>query len=138
MFETLSKATLDKIFVLMAEYSADPRTDKIDLGIGVYKDETGNTPIMSAVRKAEKRINETARTKTYVGVVGNRGFSAAVIDLVLGDVVDRSRIRTVNGNGGTGSLMVLAHVLGRARPGGHVFISDPSWPNHWPLLEAAG
>lgn len=138
MFETLSKATLDKIFVLMAEYAADPRTDKIDLGIGVYKDETGNTPIMSAVRKAEKRINETARTKTYVGVVGNRGFSSAVVDLALGGVVDRSRIRTVNGNGGTGALMILAHVLGRARPGGRIYISDPSWPNHWPLAEAAG
>jgi len=138
MFETLSKATLDKIFVLMAEYAADPRTDKIDLGVGVYKDETGNTPIMSAVRKAEKRINETARTKTYVGVVGNRGFSSAVVDLALGGVVDAGRIRTVNGNGGTGALMVLAHVLGRARPGGRIYISDPSWPNHWPLVEAAG
>lgn len=138
MFETLSKATLDKIFVLMAEYAADPRTDKIDLGVGVYKDQTGTTPIMSAVRKAEKRINETAKTKTYVGVVGNRGFSSAVVDLTLGGAVEPSRIRTVNGNGGTGALMILAHVLGRARPGGRIFISDPSWPNHWPLVEAAG
>lgn len=138
MFESLEKATLDKIFVLMAEYAADPRQDKIDLGVGVYKDETGNTPIMSAVRKAEKRINETAKTKTYVGVVGNKGFSSAVVDLALGGVVEQDRIRTVNGNGGTGALMILAHVLGRARPGGRIFISDPSWPNHWPLVEAAG
>src|SRR5690606_37886348 len=132
------KATLDKIFVLMAEYAADPRPDKIDLGVGVYKDETGITPIMSAVRKAERRINVTARTKTYVGVVGNKGFSSAVVDLALGGVVDRSRIRTVNGAGGTGALMILAHVLGRARPGGRIFISDPSWPNHPPLAEMAG
>jgi aspartate/tyrosine/aromatic aminotransferase len=137
MFETLQKATLDKIFVLMAEYAADPRDNKIDLGVGVYKDETGNTPIMSAVRKAEKRINETARTKTYKGVVGNKEFSAAVVDLALGDALDRSRIRCVNGNGGTGALMILAHVLGRARPKGRIFISDPSWPNHWPLCELA-
>jgi aspartate/tyrosine/aromatic aminotransferase len=137
MFETLQKATLDKIFVLMAEYAADPRDNKIDLGVGVYKDETGNTPIMSAVRKAEKRINETARTKTYKGVVGNKEFSAAVVDLALGDAVDRSRIRCVNGNGGTGALMIHAHVLGRARPKGRIFISDPSWPNHWPLCELA-
>ncbi len=74
MFETLNKATLDKIFVLMAEYAADPRDGKIDLGVGVYKDPTGNTPIMSAVRKAEKRINDTAKTKTYKGVVGNKEF----------------------------------------------------------------
>lgn len=137
MFETLKKGTMDKIFVLMAEYAADPREGKIDLGVGVYKDETGNTPVMSAVRKAEKRINETAKTKTYKGVVGNREFSSAVVDLALGDVVDRSRIRCVNGNGGTGALMILAHVLGRARPGGRIFVSDPTWPNHWPLMEMA-
>ncbi len=137
MFETLQKATLDKIFVLMAEYAADPRDRKIDLGVGVYKDPTGNTPIMSAVRKAEKRINETAKTKTYKGVVGNKEFSAAIVDLALGNAVDKSRIRCVNGNGGTGALMILAHVLGRARPKGRIFISDPSWPNHWPLCELA-
>ncbi|HQZ12164.1 MAG TPA: amino acid aminotransferase [Devosia sp.] len=138
MFETLNKATLDKIFVLMAEYAADPRDGKIDLGVGVYKDPTGNTPIMSAVRKAEKRINDTAKTKTYKGVVGNKEFSAGIVELALGNTVDKSRVRTVNGNGGTGALMILAHVLGRARPKGRIFISDPSWPNHWPLCEMAG
>jgi aspartate/tyrosine/aromatic aminotransferase len=138
MFETLQKATLDKIFVLMAEYAADPRDGKVDLGVGVYKDPTGNTPIMSAVKKAEKRINETAKTKTYKGVVGNKEFSAAIVELALGNVVDKSRIRCVNGAGGTGALMILANVLGRARPKGRIFISDPSWPNHWPLCEMAG
>ncbi|MGV3650365.1 MAG: aromatic amino acid transaminase [Devosia sp.] len=138
MFETLKKATLDKIFVLMAEYAADPRTDKIDLGVGVYKDETGLTPIMSAVRKAEQRMVETAKTKTYVGVVGNKGFSAAVVDLVLGGTVDKSRIRTVNGAGGTGALSILLNVLARARPGGRIYLSDPTWPNHWPLAEFCG
>jgi aspartate/tyrosine/aromatic aminotransferase len=138
MFETLQKATLDKIFVLMAEYAADPRDGKIDLGVGVYKDPTNNTPVMRAVKKAEKRINELAKTKTYKGVVGNKEFSAAIVDLALGDAVDRSRIRCVNGAGGTGALMILANVLGRARPKGRIFISDPSWPNHWPLCEMAG
>jgi aspartate aminotransferase/aromatic-amino-acid transaminase len=138
MFETLQKATLDKIFVLMAEYAADPRDGKVDLGVGVYKDPTGNTPIMSAVKKAEKRINETAKTKTYKGVVGNKEFSAAIVELALGNVVDKSRVRCVNGAGGTGALMILANVLGRARPKGRIFISDPSWPNHWPLCEMAG
>ena len=138
MFETLTKATLDKIFVLMAEYAADPRQGKIDLGVGVYKDPTGLTPVMTSVRKAEKIINETAKTKTYVGVVGNRGFSNAIVDLALDNVVDRTRIRCVNGNGGTGALMVLVQVLGRARPGGRIFVSDPTWPNHYPLAEHAG
>jgi len=138
MFETLKKATLDKIFVLMAEYAADPRTDKIDLGVGVYKDETGLTPIMNSVRKAEQRILDTAKTKTYVGVVGNKGFSAAVVDLALDGAVDLKRVRTVNGAGGTGALSILMNVLSRARPGGRIFISDPSWPNHWPMAELVG
>ena len=81
MFETLEKATLDKIFVLMAEYAADPRQGKIDLGVGVYKDPQNNTPIMSAVKKAEQRILDTAKTKTYKGVVGNKEFSSAIVDL---------------------------------------------------------
>ena len=138
MFETLSKATLDKIFVLMAEYAADSRSEKIDLGVGVYKDEKGITPIMQSVRKAEQRLLDTASTKTYKGVVGNKEFSAAIVDLALADTVDRSRIRCVNGAGGTGALMILMHVLGRARPGGRIFLCDPTWPNHIPLAENAG
>jgi aspartate/tyrosine/aromatic aminotransferase len=138
MFETLQKASLDKIFVLMAEYAADARTNKIDLGVGVYKDDKNNTPIMSAVRKAEQRMLETAKTKTYKGVVGNKEFSQAIVDLALGGAVDASRIRTVNGAGGTGALMILLHVLGRARPNGRIFVSDPTWPNHIPLAENAG
>jgi aspartate/tyrosine/aromatic aminotransferase len=137
MFETLQKATLDKIFVLMAEYAADPRTNKIDLGVGVYKDPKNNTPIMTAVKKAEQRILDGAKTKTYKGVVGNKEFSQAVVDLALAGTVDASRIRCVNGNGGTGALMNLMFVLGRARPGGRIFISDPTWPNHIPLAENA-
>jgi aspartate/tyrosine/aromatic aminotransferase len=137
MFETLQKATLDKIFVLMAEYAADPRTNKIDLGVGVYKDPKNNTPIMSAVKKAEQRILDGAKTKTYKGVVGNKEFSQAIVDLALAGAVDQSRIRCVNGAGGTGALMILMHVLGRARPGGKIYISDPTWPNHYPLAENA-
>ena len=138
MFETLQKATLDKIFVLMAEYAADPRNGKIDLGVGVYKDPGNNTPIMTSVKKAEQRILDGAKTKTYKGVVGNKEFSSAIVDLALGGVVDKSRIRTVNGAGGTGALMILMNVLGRARPGGRIFLSDPTWPNHIPLAENAG
>jgi aspartate aminotransferase/aromatic-amino-acid transaminase len=138
MFETLKKATLDKIFVLMAEYANDPRDGKIDLGVGVYKDVKGITPVMSSVKKAEQRILDAAKTKTYKGVVGNKEFSAAVVDLALGGVVDNSRVRCVNGAGGTGALSILMHVLARARPKGRIFISDPSWPNHWPMAELAG
>jgi len=138
MFETLQKATLDKIFVLMAEYANDPRNNKVDLGVGVYKDEKNITPIMRAVRKAEQRMHEKANTKTYKGVVGNKEFSAAVVELALAGSVPQERIRTVNGAGGTGALSILMSVLSRARPGGRIWISDPSWPNHWPLAEQVG
>jgi aspartate aminotransferase/aromatic-amino-acid transaminase len=138
MFETLKTATLDKIFVLMAEYANDAREGKIDLGVGVYKDPKGTTPIMSAVKKAEQKMLATASTKTYKGVVGNREFSSAVVDLALGTAVDKARVRCVNGAGGTGALSILMNVLARARPLGRIFISDPSWPNHWPMAELAG
>jgi len=73
MFETLTKAPGDKILALMGEYAADPRPAKIDLGVGVYKDENGVTPVMSAVRKAEERILANEKTKTYLGIAGNKG-----------------------------------------------------------------
>jgi aspartate aminotransferase len=138
MFETLKKAPGDKIFALMAEYRTDPRDGKIDLGIGVYKDPEGGTPIMSSVSKAEAKILADARTKTYVGVSGNRGFCDAIVDLAFGEKADKSRISVMQAPGGTGSLWVLLQVINRARPGGKIWISDPSWPNHWPMCEQAG
>src|SRR5690606_35553980 len=130
MFETLTKAPGDKILALMGEYAADPRGDKIDLGVGVYKDENGVTPIMSAVRKAEQRMLEAAKTKTYLGIAGNKGFGSAVLDLALGGAVDRKRARIAQAPGGTGSLWVLMQLINRARPGATIWVSDPTWPNH--------
>ncbi len=138
MFETLQKAPVDKIFALLGEYRADKRTHKLDLGIGVYKDATGNTPVMRAVTKAEKRIFDNQTTKSYVGVSGNRGFCDSVTDLVFGDTVDADRITSVQAPGGTGSLWVIMQLLHRAKPDATVWISDPSWPNHYPMLELAG
>ena len=138
MFETLKKAPVDKIFKLLGEFRADERDEKIDLGIGVFKDKNKQTPIMRAVKKAEKQIFDEQTTKTYVGVSGNRGFCDSVSDLVFGDSVDKSAIRSVQAPGGTGSLWVLLTLIARARPNGNVYVSDPSWPNHWPMCELAG
>ncbi|WEK03176.1 MAG: aspartate/tyrosine/aromatic aminotransferase [Candidatus Devosia phytovorans] len=138
MFETLSTAPGDKILALMGEYAADPRSTKIDLGVGVYKDEKGVTAVMSAVRKAEQRILENEKTKTYLGIAGNKGFGAAVLDLALADSVDRSRVRIAQAPGGTGSLWVLMQLVNRARPGATVWVSDPTWPNHYPIAENSG
>jgi aspartate aminotransferase/aromatic-amino-acid transaminase len=138
MFETLSKAPGDKILALMGEYAADQRPTKIDLGVGVYKDEMGVTAVMSAVRKAEQRILENEKTKTYLGIAGNKGYGAAVLDLALADSVDRSRVRIAQAPGGTGSLWVLMQLINRARPGATVWVSDPTWPNHNPIAENSG
>lgn len=138
MFETLTKAPGDKILALMGEYAADPRPTKIDLGVGVYKDEQGTTPIMSSVKKAEQRILLAGKTKTYLGIAGNKGYGAAVLDLALADSVDRARVRIAQAPGGTGSLWVLMQLVNRARPGTNVWVSDPTWPNHNPIAENSG
>ena len=111
MFDTLHKATLDKIFVLMAEFAADPRSNKIDLGVGVYKDDKNNPPIMSAVKKAEQRILDAAKTKTYKGVVGTKEFSAASVELAP---VDSSIARYC---GTTHKSTICAAPTGPARAG---------------------
>lgn len=138
MFENLSKAPGDKILALMGEYAADARPTKIDLGVGVYKDEKGVTPVMTSVRKAEERILSNEKTKTYLGIAGNKGYGAAVLDLVLADSIDRSRVRIAQAPGGTGSLWVLMQLINRARPGATVYVSDPTWANHNPIAINSG
>jgi aspartate aminotransferase len=138
MFETLTKAPGDKILALMGEYAADSRPTKIDLGVGVYKDEKGVTPVMTSVRKAEERILSDEKTKTYLGIAGNKGYGSAVLDLVLADSVDRSRVRIAQAPGGTGSLWVLMKLINRARPGATVYVSDPTWANHNPIAINSG
>ncbi|ODT83513.1 MAG: aromatic amino acid aminotransferase [Pelagibacterium sp. SCN 64-44] len=138
MFETLSKAPSDKILALMGEYAADARPTKIDLGVGVYKDEKGVTPVMTSVRKAEERILSSEKTKTYLGIAGNKGYGAAVLDLVLAESVDRARVRIAQAPGGTGSLWVLMQLINRARPGATLHVSDPTWANHNPIALNSG
>ncbi|MCD7059181.1 amino acid aminotransferase [Pelagibacterium xiamenense] len=138
MFETFSKAPQDKIFALMAEIAADDRPGKIDLGIGVYKDDEGNTPIMSAVKKAEERILKSAKTKSYIGVAGNKAFSKAMVGLALDDAVPADRVRAAQAPGGTGALWVLMQLLKRGNPDATLWVSDPTWPNHKPMAENVG
>ncbi|MBF0680954.1 MAG: aspartate/tyrosine/aromatic aminotransferase [Devosia sp.] len=138
MFENLSKAPGDKILALMGEYAADARPTKIDLGVGVYKDEKGVTPVMTSVRKAEERMLSNEKTKTYLGIAGNKGFGTAVLDLVLADAVDLLRVRIAQAPGGTGSLWVLMQLINRARPGATVHVSDPTWANHIPIANSSG
>ncbi|MBL8583609.1 MAG: aspartate/tyrosine/aromatic aminotransferase, partial [Rhizobiaceae bacterium] len=123
---------------LIGMFRDDPRANKLDLGVGVYKDSAGRTPIIGAVRKAEKRLHETQDTKSYLGMAGDLAFNAAMARLVFGENADLSRIRGCQAPGGSGALRLIAELIRRAKPGATIWLSDPTWPNHVPLLEAAG
>ncbi|MDX8446840.1 amino acid aminotransferase [Mesorhizobium captivum] len=138
MFETLQPAPADKILALIGLYRADTRPGKVDLGVGVYKDRDGRTPVMRAVRETEKRLLASQDTKTYLGLAGDTGFNAAMIKLAFGDTADLSRIRAAQAPGGSGALRLVAELLQRSRPGATVWLSDPTWPNHLPVMRAAG
>src|SRR5690606_31662345 len=138
MFETLKEAAPDGILMLMSLYRDDPRPGKLDLGVGVYKDMDGRTPVMRAVREAERRLHETQTTKTYLGLAGDTVFNELMIGLVFGENADRSRLRAAQTPGGTGALRTLAELVNLSRPGATVWVPDPTWPNHVPILHAAG
>jgi aromatic-amino-acid transaminase len=138
MFETLQPAPADKILALIGLYRNDPRPGKVDLGVGVYKDIDGRTPVMRAVREAEKRLLASQDTKTYLGLAGDTGFNAAMIKLAFGEKADHSRIRAAQAPGGSGALRLVAELLQRTRAGATVWLSDPTWPNHPPVMRAAG
>ena len=101
MLENLSATPPDKILMLIAKFKADPRSDKIDLGVGVYKDATGNTPVMRAVKEAERRILADQTSKAYTGLAGDPAFGEVMKDLVLGDSVASERVAAVATPGGT-------------------------------------
>ena len=138
MFETMQAAPKDKILALMTQYCEDPRPDKVDLGVGVYKGEDGNTTVMRAIRDAEKKLHDAQDTKTYVGLQGDKEFCEEMGELVLGDAVPAERLRVCQAPGGSGALSILAMMLHRAHPHATLWLSDPSWPNHIPLLTMAG
>ena len=137
MFETLTAAPPDKILNLSVLYKADPRPEKMDLGVGVYKDSSGATVIMKAVREAEKRLYDSQSTKTYVGMGGDEGFNKGMLRMVFGDDADLSRMFACQTAGGSGALRTIADLLKRAKPDAIVWLSDPTWANHVPILKAA-
>ena len=138
MFEHLQPAPADKIIALIGLYRADPRPDKVDLGVGVYKDRDGKTPVMRAVREAEKRLLQSQDTKTYLGLAGDTGFNTAMAKLAFGPAADMTRIRAAQAPGGSGALRLVAELLKRTRSDATIWLSDPTWPNHLPVMRAAG
>ncbi|SDK11672.1 aromatic amino acid transaminase [Microbulbifer yueqingensis] len=141
MFEHLSSLPPDPILGLLASYRADENPNKIDLGVGVYKDESGHTAVLQAVKEAETRLLQSEETKAYIGPAGTPGFNAAMQELVLGadhPALVANRVRSAQTPGGCGALRVLAELVNRAKPGATVWVSDPTWANHVPLLGNAG
>jgi aspartate aminotransferase len=141
MFEHVSQLTPDPILGMMAAFRADPRSRKIDLGVGVYQDEQGRTLIMRAVHEAEQRLLASETTKTYQGIAGDPVFNQRLAQLLLGDghpAVEQDRLRGVQTPGGCGALRIGAELIRRARPEATVWVSTPTWPNHMPLIGGAG
>jgi len=135
MFETLKEPPADKILALMQTFRDDPRPGKIDLGVGVYKNAEGQTPVMRAVKTAEKQLWEA---ESYVGLTGDPAFSDAMIALVLGDAVPRAQVAAAATPGGTGAVRQAFEMVRMAHPSARVFVSDPTWPNHLSILKYLG
>ena len=138
MLETLKEQPADKILALMQTFREDPREGKIDLGVGVYKDASGNTPIMRAIKAAEKQLWEVETTKAYTGLAGDPAFADAMIAMVLSDAVPRANVAAVATPGGTGAVRQGFDMVRMANPTAKIFVSNPTWPNHLSILKHMG
>ncbi|WP_417806172.1 aromatic amino acid transaminase [Thioclava sp.] len=138
MLNNLKAQAPDKILALMGEYRADPRDNKVDLGVGVYKDASGHTPIMTAVHKAEKQVWDNETTKSYAGLAGQPEFHAAMAEMVLGKDYPADRLSCLSTVGGTGACRMGFELARMASEGATVWVSDPTWPNHLSILNFMG
>jgi aspartate aminotransferase len=141
MFERLERVPDDPILGLMAAFRADPDPKKVDLGVGVFRDAKGDTPVLDCVRKAEQAVLERQTSKTYVAPAGNAAFNQAMEKLVFGSghpVFAAERVRSIQGPGGCGALRLGAELVRLAAPQATIHVSTPTWANHVPLLTGAG
>lgn len=141
MFENLKPVAIDPILGLMVAFKADNRAEKIDLGVGVYQDDRGRTPVMASVKQAESRLMELETTKSYQGMAGDPDYNQRMMELLLGkdhSMLSTGRVKSIQAPGGSGALRVGAEVIRRARPESKLWVGIPTWPNHIPLLGSAG
>ena len=141
MFDQLNALPADPLLGLITAFRDDPNPDKVDLGVGVYKDELGQTPIMTAIQKANRHHLENESSKAYIAPVGVVGFVEGIKQLVLSKessaLADR-RVAGIQTPGGCGALRVAAELLMRLKGKLTVWVSDPTWANHIPLISSAG
>ncbi|MFC0205728.1 aromatic amino acid transaminase [Novosphingobium soli] len=137
LFDCLAAQTPDPLLSLIGEFARDGRADKLDLSVGVYRDDEGRTPVMQAVKQAEQRLVDGQASKSYLGPDGDRGFAEAITDLVLGAQAG-SRARAMQTVGGTGALGLAAGLLAAAGGPRTIWLATPTWSNHVPVFAAAG
>lgn len=133
----LERQPPDSLLAIIGMFAADPRPGKIDLGVGVYKDEAGRTPVFAAVKAAEERLLAGQETKAYVGPEGHIGFFRALVPMVFGADAPVERIAGLQTTGGTGALRMGAELIARAKPDTNVHAGEPTWANHPPIIAAA-
>ena len=141
MLEKIAAAPADPILGLNEKFLSDPRSDKINLGVGVYKDNSGNTPVLNSVKKAEVRLLDAENSKTYLGIPGTADYALAVQQLLFGadsSIIADGRAQTAQTPGGTGGLRVAAELISRQIGATRVWVSDPTWANHIGIFQAAG
>jgi len=138
MLNQLTPAANDPILSLSSAYQLDSRHQKLNLGIGVYRDQQGQTPVLATVKLAEQYLLENQQSKAYVGLAGCEAFNAEMMNLVLGDNASRSRAVAVQTPGASGALRLLADVIALANPKAKIWMSDLSYANHAPIMTTAG
>ena len=135
--ENLAPIESDALLALIAMAEADPRSDKIDVGVGVYRDGEGRTPILRAIKAAEQKLWERQTSKGYLGSFGDRRFTELLRPILLGQHAGDDRIMGIQTPGGCGALALGFKLIASARPGGRVLVGTPTWPNHVPVITAA-
>ncbi|MBN4075348.1 MAG: aromatic amino acid aminotransferase [SAR86 cluster bacterium] len=141
MFQSIERRPPDPILGLSATFKKDTNPNKIDLGVGVYKDESGNTPVVSAIKKAEQKLWQTEDSKSYIAQAGPEGFTRQMAAMILGEdsaVLNDKRACSILAPGGSGALRLAAEFVSANFPNTRTWISAPTWANHVPLLSSAG
>ncbi|MCY7399344.1 MAG: aspartate/tyrosine/aromatic aminotransferase [Sphingomonas bacterium] len=138
LLEKLDAIESDSLLALIAMANDDPRPDKIDVGVGVYRDGAGRTPILRAIKAAEQTLWEVQQTKAYLGGAGDKRYTHLLRPIVLGRHADDERVLGLHTPGGCGALALGFKLIAAARPEARVLVGTPTWPNHIPVIEAAG
>jgi len=128
----------DSLLALIAMCDADPRPEKIDVGVGVFRDGAGNTPILKVIKEAEQRLVDTQKTKAYLGSAGDKRFAELLRPILLGPHAGDERIAGLQTPGGCGALRLGFELIAQANPDARVFVGTPTWPNHPPIIRSVG